>query len=79
MSRLDEVTGEYGALLIEFCNNNKLLELFEKVILDDIQERESYYRKNKKYPEQCDRLMKLKNDRLTVRAEETIKGVVENE
>ena len=79
MSRLDEVTGEYGALLIEFCNNNKLLELFEKVILDDIQERESYYRKNKKYPEQCDRLTKLKNDLLTVRAEETMKGVVENE
>lgn len=79
MSRLDEVTGEYGELLIEFCNNNKLLELFEKVILDDIQERESYYRKNKKYPEQCDRLMKLKNDLLTVRAEETMKGVVENE
>lgn len=55
-------TTEYEKLLSKFCGNNEIFELIEQCILADFGEREAFYNNHKKYPEQRDRLMKLKND-----------------
>lgn len=62
-------TMEYGKLLAKFCGNNEIYELIEQCIISDFGEREATYEKFGRYPEQRDRLMKLKNDLLEVRRE----------
>lgn len=58
---------QYRELLMKYCGNKEIQELIELVILDDKRIRENYYSQYKKYPEQQDLLMKLKNDLYTVK------------
>lgn len=58
----------YKELLKKYYNNNELLELLDLVALDNFREREEYYLKNKKYPDDRCLLSKLKVDLQTVRA-----------
>ncbi len=57
-------TPDYEKLLNKFCGDNNIYELIEKSIIEDFGEREAFYNNHGKYPEQRDRLMKLKNDLL---------------
>lgn len=55
-------TPEYEKLLSKFCGDNDIFSLIEQSILSDFGEREDIYNRCGRYPEQRDRLMKLKND-----------------
>lgn len=55
-------TPEYEKLLTKFCKDEDLIRLIELCIIDDCGRREFFYKVYKKYPEQQDRLMKLKDD-----------------
>lgn len=60
-------TPDYEKLLNKYCKDNDIFILIEQSILTDFGEREDFYNRYKKYPEQRDRLMKLKNDLLMQR------------
>lgn len=60
-------TMEYGKLLAKYCGDNDIYELIEQCIISDFGEREATYDKFGRYPEQRDRLMKLKNDLLEIK------------
>lgn len=55
-------TPEYEKLLNKYCVDKDIFDLIEHCILADFGEREDFYNNHKKYPEQRDRLMKLKSD-----------------
>ncbi len=58
---------EYEKLLSKYCGDNEIFSLIEQCILSDFGEREYIYNKYGRYPEQRDRLMKLKNDLIVQR------------
>ncbi len=60
-------TPDYEKLLNKFCGDNDIYKLIEESIIEDFGERETFYNNHGKYPEQRDRLMKLKNDLLMQR------------
>lgn len=62
-------TADYEKLLNKYCGDNDIFKLIEECILTDLGEREATYNRYGRYPEQRDRLMKLKNDLLTQRRE----------
>lgn len=53
---------KYDELLNNFYGNYELLELIKWCILDWEEEREVFFQRNGKYPEQRNLLMKLKFD-----------------
>lgn len=62
------MNSRYIELLKKYHSDNSLLELLDLVVLDSMREREDYYLKNKKYPDNRCLLSKLKVDLQTVRA-----------
>ena len=57
-------TPEYEKLLNKFCVDNDIYKLIEESIIEGFGEREAFYNNHGRYPEQRDKLMKLKNDLL---------------
>lgn len=55
-------TPEYEKLLNKYCQDDDIFLLIEQCIISDFGEREAIYNELKRYPEQRDRLMKLKSD-----------------
>lgn len=53
---------KYDELLSKFCGNTELLELIKWCVLDWEEERELFFERYGKYPEQRNLLMKLKFD-----------------
>ena len=59
---MKKITNKYGKLLVKYCKDDELIELINQCIIHDLEEREQKFEISSKYPEQRDRLMKLKND-----------------
>ena len=47
---------------MKYCKDDDLIELINQCIIHDLEEREQKFEISNKYPEQRDRLMKLKSD-----------------
>lgn len=60
-------TMRYGKLLAKYCADKDIFDLIEQCIISDFGEREETYEKFGRYPEQRDRLMKLKNDLIEIK------------
>lgn len=59
---MKKITNKYGKLLVKYCKDDDLIELINQCIIHDLEEREQKFEISNKYPEQRDRLMKLKSD-----------------
>lgn len=59
---MKKITNKYGKLLVKYCKDDELIELINQCIIHDLEEREQKFEISNKYPEQRDRLMKLKSD-----------------